>query len=91
MVTHKVKAGETLSEIAQKYGTSVEAIRSANSERIKNVNDIQIGWTLVIPITSKPSESVKTYYEKVGRAFEQAISDIKKLDSVKNLSALLKD
>ncbi|MBO5715005.1 MAG: LysM peptidoglycan-binding domain-containing protein [Clostridia bacterium] len=89
MITHKVKKGETLSEIAKKYGTSVEAIRMVNSERIKNVNDICIGWTLVIPNTPKPSENVKTYYEKVGRAFDRAIADIKKLDSVKELESLL--
>lgn len=46
---HRVKKGETLSEIAGRYGTSVEALRDANGLRRKSM--LQIGQTLMIPVS----------------------------------------
>ena len=45
-VTYKVKSGDTLSEIAQKFGTTVSNLASLNN--IKNVNLIYVGQTLKI-------------------------------------------
>ena len=45
--TYTVKAGDTLSSIAVKFGTTVAKIASANN--IKNVNLISVGQVLVIP------------------------------------------
>lgn len=45
--THTVKAGDTLTAIAIKYGTTVAAIASANN--IANINNISVGQVLVIP------------------------------------------
>lgn len=45
-VTYKVKSGDTLSEIAQKFGTTVSKLASLNN--IKNVNLIYAGQTLKI-------------------------------------------
>lgn len=45
-VTYKVKSGDTLSEIAQKFGTTVSNLASLNN--IKNVNLIYAGQTLKI-------------------------------------------
>jgi lysozyme len=45
--TYTVKAGDTLSLVAVKYGTTVAAIASAND--IKNINNIKVGQVLVIP------------------------------------------
>ena len=39
--THKVVRGDTLSEIAQKYGTTVSYLAKLNN--IKNVNLIYVG------------------------------------------------
>lgn len=47
--THVVKSGETLSGIARKYGTSVEAITRVN--RIKRPDAVAAGRKLVIPQT----------------------------------------
>jgi membrane-bound lytic murein transglycosylase D len=44
---HRVKKGETLSEIAGRYGTSVEAIRDSNNLKRKSM--LQIGQVLMIP------------------------------------------
>lgn len=45
--TYTIKSGDTLSGIASKYGTSVNAIASANG--IADVNKIYAGQTIVIP------------------------------------------
>lgn len=44
--TYKVKSGDTLSEIAKKYNTTVSAIAKKNN--IKDVNKIYVGQTLKI-------------------------------------------
>jgi lysozyme len=45
--SHTVKAGESLTSIAIKYGTTVAAIASLNN--ITNINNISIGQVLYIP------------------------------------------
>lgn len=45
--THKVKSGETLTGLARKYNTSIEAITAANEKTLKR--GLQIGQTLVVP------------------------------------------
>ena len=45
-VTYKVKSGDTLSEIAQKFGTTVNKLATLNN--IKNVNLIYVGQILKI-------------------------------------------
>ncbi len=44
--SHKVKRGDTLSEIAQKYGSSISAIKKANQ---LNSNTVRLGQVLKIP------------------------------------------
>ncbi len=48
---HKVKSGEAISQIAQKYNTTVPTIRSANNLR---GNTIRAGHYLMIPVAKKP-------------------------------------
>ena len=45
-VTYKIKSGDTLSGIAQKFGTTVSKLAQLNN--IKNVNLIYAGQTLKI-------------------------------------------
>jgi LysM repeat protein len=45
--TYVVQEGDTLAAIAQQFGTSVEAIQSANG--ISDPDEILIGQVLVIP------------------------------------------
>ena len=46
---HKVSRGETLSGIAQHYGVSMNALRSANASKIQTGGGIQAGQVLLIP------------------------------------------
>ncbi len=48
---HKVKNGEAISQIAQKYNTTVSTIREANNLR---GNTIRAGHYLMIPVAKKP-------------------------------------
>lgn len=48
--THTVARGDTLSSIAQRYGTTIRAIRDANG--IHDPNLVRVGQTLTIPGTS---------------------------------------
>ncbi len=57
-ITHRVKRGETLSEISEKYNVSIDEIRKAN--RIKK-NKIQKGKTLKIPTTETEIKQVAQY------------------------------
>jgi membrane-bound lytic murein transglycosylase D len=54
---HKVKTGEAISQIAEKYNTTVSRIRSANN--LKD-NTIRAGHHLTIPVATKPL----SYYSK---------------------------
>jgi membrane-bound lytic murein transglycosylase D len=51
---HKVKNGEAISQIAEKYNTTVATIRSAND--LKG-NTIRAGHHLMIPVATKPLSS----------------------------------
>jgi len=48
---HKVKNGEAISQIAERYNTTVTTIRSANNLR---GNTIRAGHHLMIPVATKP-------------------------------------
>jgi len=48
---HKVKNGETISEIAEQYNTTLRSIREANNLR---GNTIRAGSHLMIPVATKP-------------------------------------
>ena len=45
-----IKSGDTLSQIATKYGTSIEALSKANN--ITDPSKIRVGQKLIIPETS---------------------------------------
>jgi murein DD-endopeptidase MepM/ murein hydrolase activator NlpD len=68
-VSHKVKAGETLSEIALMYGVTVHSLAAANG--ISNPARIYIGMVLSIPSAQAGSNSVR--YASVG---EGVCSDV---------------
>lgn len=78
---YTVKRGDTLSKIAQTYGTTVQKLAQLNE--IKNPDIIQIGQKIVIP------EHVAKDYYTIGRQVEKVLKDIENLDSFKTLCRML--
>ena len=46
--TYTVQSGDTLTSIAKKYNTTVNAIVALNPDKIKNPNYICTGWVIVV-------------------------------------------
>jgi LysM repeat protein len=57
-VIHTVRWGETLYLIARQYGTTMQAIASANN--LRNLNFVYAGQRLVIPTSGSPSPTGST-------------------------------
>lgn len=82
--TYTVQPGDTLGQIATRFGVSVEALAAANA--IDDVNRISVGQVLVIPgieqtlptIISRPGETLATVSRRTGLSVEQlaAINEI---------------
>lgn len=64
--THTVKKGETLSRIAVRYGTTIQALVNANG--IKNANVISVGQKLKLPTKApaKPKPDVPGWFTVTG-------------------------
>ncbi|MBQ2730154.1 MAG: LysM peptidoglycan-binding domain-containing protein [Clostridia bacterium] len=58
MTTYKIQSGDTLTSIAKKYNTTVDAIANANG--IKNKNLIYAGHTLTIPDGHSYGENISS-------------------------------
>ena len=86
-MTYTVKSGDTLSAIAVKHGTTVDAIMKANTGKIKDKNKIYVGQVITIP-TPTPTTPAKNYTE-IGKQVEACLKDIQNLPSFKKLSSLL--
>jgi len=55
---HRISKGETLSQIARKYGTTTSALKSLNG--IQNSHRIREGWTLIVPMVGAYAEVAAT-------------------------------
>jgi len=83
-VYHKVRRGETLSEVAERYRVSVSSLMALN--RLRNRNLIRIGQTLILPAsgtgrsaTLMQREGIATYIVRAGDTISR-ISQIFKID-----------
>lgn len=63
---HQVKRGDTLSQIAEKYGTAAEAILQMN--QLKTARTLKLGLELVIPVPAGKSGSGTALASKVAQA-----------------------
>lgn len=82
MATYRVRKGDTLSKIAEKYGTTVVNLAAIN--QIVNVNKISVGQILRLPSGSSGKD-----YSSIGKQLEVCLNDIEKLDSVQKLVSML--
>ena len=88
-MTYTVKRGDTLSGIAQKYGTTVEALASTNG--IKNPDIILVGQALWIPTKETPQTSKPVNNNQVYNALVTCLDAIEDLPEFKTLSGLLEE
>lgn len=98
-IKHKVKKGETIASIAEKYKTSVNSIRSANKLSRKG---LYVGQQLNIPITKASVRSedgsqsaAKAAFHKVkkgdtlskiSKTYDVSIADLKEINNLKQNS-----
>ena len=84
---YTVKKGDSLWAIANKYGTSVEELKKANSLTSDNLS---IGQTLIIPGNSVPGQTEITYTVKKGDSLwaiaNKYDTTVEKIKSTNNLS-----
>lgn len=83
MKTYKVSKGDTLSAIAKKFDTTVEALVASNG--IKNKDLIRVGQLLQIP------EKQNTQDSKVVKVLNKCLDKIEAMPEFKELSGLLED
>ncbi|MEM6431526.1 MAG: LysM domain-containing protein, partial [Deinococcota bacterium] len=62
-MTHTVQAGETLTRVAARYGLQVEDVAAANG--ITDINLIEVGQQLQIPIAATPPEQLPWPFAEV--------------------------
>jgi LysM repeat protein len=69
---HVVKAGETLTSLARKYGTTIEVITRANSRTLKR--GLQAGQTITVPVSSNVGQEAENVAVSAAAipAYEQA-------------------
>jgi len=71
MTYYKVKAGDTLSQIASKHKVSMSEILKVKYTVVLNVNELKVGEVLLLPNSSKPAPTpakpmTRTYTVKSG-------------------------
>ncbi len=71
--TYKVRKGDTLAEVADKLGTSIEALAKAN--RLKKPYRLTPGQTLKNPTAQKAAASETSSGKKSARSGSQAVSE----------------
>ncbi len=101
IITYKVKRGDTLSKIANKYGTTVSQIAGLNG--IKNKNLIYVGEKLKIDITRDIEEIKKTVHStghfiytikrgdtltKIAKEFGTTVKRIAEQNHIKNVNLI---
>ncbi|WP_139264011.1 LysM peptidoglycan-binding domain-containing protein, partial [Bacillus licheniformis] len=88
--TYTVKKGDTLSEIAQKYNTTVKALQSLNN--IKDPNKIYVGQKLKISGSAVKTSNKKQYYtikagdtlSEISKRFNTSIKSLQAWNDIKN-------
>lgn len=86
-MSYTVKKGDTLWTIAKKL--LGDGNKYKDIQKLNGLKDTVIYPNMVLKMPSY--EPSKPTYEEIGRAFEQAMKDMDKIDSVNKLFSLLGD
>jgi LysM repeat protein len=86
--SYTVKQGDTLSEIAQRFGSTVRAIQNAN--RLANSTTIYPGQKLVVPSSGAASVSGSSSSSQAGAAINSGLSThlVRSGDTLSSIAAL---
>jgi lysozyme len=88
---HVVRTGDTLSEIAEMYGTTVEQLAKWNN--IADVNVIKIGQKLIVKKSASPHE---TYYtvrkgdtlSEIAEMYETTVEQLAKWNNIADVNVI---
>ena len=69
---YRVRRGDTLTGIAARHGTEVEAIVAANPRRLRDSNHLAVGMRLVIPGAGREGEQL-VFEHLVSRRFSRRV------------------
>jgi len=86
---HRVRKGETLSEIAASYGVSVRAVKTANN--LANADSLSIGQTLQMPVQTKPrSYTVRRgdILSEIAKKFGVSLRSLKDANAIRNANRI---
>lgn len=88
--THRVRLGETLSEIAKSYGTSVRTLQRLN--RISNSDYIVVGRRLQVPGNRSAPDSYRVRrgdtLQRIARRFNTSTVEIQRLNRLRNANRI---
>ena len=89
-ITYKIKKGDTLSEIAKKYGTTVGALASINN--IKDVDKIYAGNKLKIPTNNSSYIEYKIKrgdtLSEIAKEHNTTVKVLKELNNIANVNKI---
>lgn len=89
-ITYKIKKGDTLSEIAKKYGTTVSTLASINN--IKDVNKIYAGDTLKILVNNSSYIEYKIKkgdtLSEIAKKYGTTVKKLQSINGIKNANKI---
>ena len=88
MTTYTIKSGDTLSQLAKRMNTTVDALKSANEE-ITNVHRIYAGQRINLPALERKTD-VDRVFENVRSPLSALIDDERKSTTIQKTSAVRK-
>lgn len=91
--TYVVQSGDSLSVIAERFGTTISELQSLNN--ISNPDQLQIGQVLTVPGSSNQDSNVSTYIVQPGdslsviaQRFGTTVSELQSLNNISNTDYL---
>jgi LysM repeat protein len=94
-VVHRVARGDTLGQIAKRYGTSVASLQSTNG--LSNARNLQVGDRVKVPRSSSRASAPSYRTHRVGSGqtlsqiaalYRTTVSNLQKINGISDPSAI---
>lgn len=82
-----VRAGDTMTKIAEAYGTTVEALAKTN--RIKEPHNLAVGYRMVVPEPKTYTVVKGDTLSKIAAAHNTTVDNLVKINSLKNKNEIV--